>query len=376
MISLMWCLVLLLCWGNFIFASTAAAHRDVTEGDSFPLSLAAETRTRRRGLNEDNHERTLYLDPQTPGLVKTVKSANTAKPAWYSKEKPYGNVVFLMTKGRSGSSFIVEVIDSLTNSASGSELIGRNKAEIIAGKPIELMRKWILKMRTDKYKNEPNKVLVFKWKAYADTPNVIEGLKWAKKNGFVAVYNTRNELDVMVSNMKMQENVTHSYSCQKWDKKCIEMNKNLDETMNIKTLVNELDKRRKDNLHYEKLMNDTYGFNNYVHVTYDWLTYAPKEKDRLGHLQQMADQIFDRLTPEAAKTLRRKVTKKDYKGTKHTETHYYEQWRAIANFEEVFETLRGTPYANLLHGPSNVPLDTSLGYEAAKKKSVEISFEP
>ena len=285
------------------------------------------------------------------------------------QSRPYGNVVFLLTSGRSGSSVLGDLISTLTECHQGNELLGNND-KTMTDKPIDVIKGFIHHFRSGKYRYHPHKVLCFKWKAYRDTPEYREAWRWAASNNMVAIYNTRNILDRLVSNDKMHLAKTN-YACKLGDKNCVERNKR---AVHIKTegLLDYLRAASKVNDRYEQHMIDAYGKdgdNGYIRVKYDELMYEPTLAQRLKGLQKFADAIWSKLSIEARTALSRGVRREDFVSKTHTETHDYAQWEAISNYDEVFKMLRNTTWKGLLHGSTVVPLNASLSLAEAKRKS-------
>lgn len=293
---------------------------------------------------------------------RTIDITNTTSDL--TSERPYGNVIFLLTNGRSGSSILENLLASLTECREGSEILGQNHQSMV-DKPTDRIKGFIHHWRNETYRYHPHKVLCFKWKSYRDSPEYIEAWKWAAKNKIQAIYNTRNELDRHISNDKMHKK-SASYGCKLGDEACVERNK---KAVYVKTegLISTLVGARKSNEKYEQHMKNAYGEGGYVRVRYDDLLYQPTLKGRLDGLQKFADAIWSRLSLEARTALKRQVKVQDFVSKTHQETHDYAQWKAVSNFPEIYEMLRNTTWSGLLHGSTVVPLDASKSLEEAIK---------
>lgn len=167
--------------------------------------------------------------------------------------------------------------------------------------PIQTITKFITELRTTKFKYNPHKVLIFKWKGTRYDQAYQDALAWAKKNKFVAIYNTRNELDYLISLAKMRTNNTY-YGCHIGDKACVSRNKKSIWICIKDTTRKMLPRTITSNKKYESHVSASYGIpekGGYVRVHYDKLMYSPRRIERLKFLQEFADNLWNHLSHEA-----------------------------------------------------------------------------
>lgn len=294
-----------------------------------------------------------------------------------TERMPLGNVVFLLSAGRSGSTYTSNLIMKLTNAHYGGEILGEHSSNMVRD-PVRVITEFVTNLRRTKYRYTPHKVILFKWKANMDNPAYRHAWDWAKRMGLVAVYNTRNDLDYLVSLEKMQHVDNTAYMCNEGNVACVERTR-VAVHMKVNGTIAELEHTRAQTQAYEEEIKRYYGTgfkDGYVRVKYDQLMYSPTKQERMERLSWFANALWRRLSVEARTELERSVEPGDFV-TQHTaETHDYAQWDAISNYKEVYEALRHTKWADLLHGPSCTPLDTSLNLAEARNKSERAGIEP
>jgi hypothetical protein len=298
-----------------------------------------------------------------------IECPGNTKP-WHNcdlTEKYWGVPTILISLGRSGSTVTWDTMTALASPRRGEKAAESTGASVSAS--VEALQSlddddehgkcWMHRILCDhqqenrvltKQGKGKSKLFGTKWKPYIQAFNHSksrEALQWIAETPTIkVVYNERDPLDITISRWKHQVDDIPSHC---FGETCAEQaivkgrELHLDINFLMKSMSNltqELDDVRSilDALHVER-----------VSVSYERLYYADhaEEWNRL-------------LVHLAAGGVRTNFTKADVTGKiDHFETHAHKREDAIANYDEVAEALRGTPYESYL-----TPIDLLAAEEA------------
>lgn len=258
----------------------------------------------------------------------------------------FGDVVIILSKGRSGSDFVSRVTENLGGAKSralSDGVLGMEKADMVANKdPLSMMQNYLI----DERKEVPYSIIGFKWKPIYWNDDFDHTLEWAAQHDFQFIYNYRNPLDVHISEMKHSlsnkeggEGLRAHCKLKTGDQEeCAEESRSFTIKLDLDSTMKKLAEYEESHLATMSRL-EKYNVTHLV-VRYEDLTYG-SEESRLAQIQRICDFL-----PEQ---YHRTVSMADF-ATDTAITSNYNQSLTVENFAEVKARLMNTEYAKYLHG--------------------------
>ena len=266
--------------------------------------------------------------------------------AFYSNGT-HGDVVVVMSRGRSGSSWLCEVVkgtDELNKAKIMLELFGGDNKQMEKVKnPLQTMTAYLAEER----RLNPKGYIGFKWKLldlkgdYGGHDKFAAALHYLVQQRVPILYMYRNYLDRVISSYKYEEakyDDKYLSHCDPKDTMCITEHKNAKYDVDIKHLLRSLEKY--DKLHVETVQR--LAREKAVHMTFSYDDLAFGDADtKLAILQRILDLMY----PGG-----NKVASLEMLQTKFAVTSDRDQSSRVKNYGEVIAAVEGTRYAGLLRG--------------------------
>lgn len=240
-------------------------------------------------------------------------------------------VLIVLSRGRSGSNELCQIVSKIAHSYVDSELFGSSEESMKkVADPLGTMLSYL----EQKQLEYPGKLVGFKWKPHDERHQYKLAWDWVAENHVKIIFSHRNPLDVVISYDKNRNSTARS-NCLKSNKKCIEKQLELQTTVNTSTLIADL-----EGLTFEAVSIRNFLASRripFVETTYEALNNG-RMKDRLRHLQAVVDFFQPNTT----------VRESDFQISYASKTHPHQR-DTVRNYDEVVEALRGTTFENLLH---------------------------
>lgn len=250
-----------------------------------------------------------------------------------------GDVVLVLSRGRSGSGYLMRVINNVADTnephAIAGELFDQKHGSMeTMTNPTKFLRQYLKDRRLEIGKG---KFIGSKWKPYVDNEYFDKCWMYVAHMHWPVIYSHRNPLDVVISTAKHAANTLPPH-CKVGDTTCVETYQNTKVDIDIEAAIAEVRFELNQTNHLrEKIRN--FGV-RFTELTYEQLVYG-SEQERLAHLQRVAD-FF--LPPSS----RRKVVMKDFE-TGIEMTGSYNQSQFVRNYDELHKAFESTPFKHLLH---------------------------
>lgn len=287
-------------------------------------------------------------DSITIGFANETVVADNHKPfgRLVAKHNPYGHVVIVLSRGRSGSDFLCRVVENAAGAKVGSlsgGILGSSDEKMAQMKdPRRTIKVYI----REKRQRQTHNIIGFKWKYYVDAPRFDEAFRWAAKQNFKFLFSHRNPLDEFISRAKhrytnKQSNALRSHCklSQQDYNDCLQQARGTHVQLSIDMLLPFITNRTAEIINMRQKLNDMHI--QYLEIRYEDVAFGTDE-DRLKQLQRIVDFAVPRKHQH-------ELTMKDF-DTNSFITSAYNQSLSISNFEEVKHHLQATAFADLLHG--------------------------
>lgn len=258
-------------------------------------------------------------------VVSTVSSDDTA-------------VVITLSDGRSGSTFITDVLENLYGAKTldpplSHELFGSGKNDMMEKRNhTQFMIDFINKQR----KSNPKSIVAgFKWKPYIVSKGYDKAWKYVASQGWIVVHNTRNWLDVFISHSKHKQFDVAGH-CAAGNKNCLHKSENALPYINVSKALQYVDEAIIDSQRHDYFLR-TLGVPLYE-VRYEDFAFGSK-KLKLHHLQNLCDFL---LYPAHKKVSMKMLS------TETVATSDYSQKEKVKNWQELYDKFKDSRYAYLL----------------------------
>ena len=244
-------------------------------------------------------------------------------------------VAVVLSRGRSGSTELISLVNNIANGYLHSELFGGNAEKMAELKdPLDRMIKFLEKSQ----KAYPHHMVGFKWKPYYEDENYDKVWDWFAKTGAKVVFNHRNPLDKYIS-VTRAHSENGQFNCVVGDTKCLNTQKSLKVEIDTAAVISHLEEYNAETNATLKKLHDK-KINHFV-ITYEQINHGTME-DRLAHVQKLADFLM-------AKKKVRKILDESVFAVKTEYIGHYHQNETVSNYDELVRVLQGSPFQNLLH---------------------------
>jgi hypothetical protein len=253
------------------------------------------------------------------------------------------NAVIIMSGGRSGSSFINDVLSQMflnrkVKDDGRDEILGASQKQMeLRDNPLAIIKKHFCPQK--------GKYVSFKWKPHFWNEEYFKALRWVAEHNIPIIYNIRNSLDVVLSNEKHNDfgnnNDLHGEllpsHCAVGNATCLS---NLLQRqlvfMDPKILLTRLSEHEAEVYGTKNLLINTKV--NFISVNYEDLVNA-------GSRLRVWKEIFEFVAPHRQfdSLVANNIT------TAYAATSSSSHRDKIQNYDEIRDILRGTRYASLLH---------------------------